>query len=384
MQLKSNLKHLMSINSIDWFNGLKRVIGFMPDYYLGKGKSSSLVNITWELTHKCNHNCLMCHYGIADLKRKDTQELDFKDVDRVIAQAADLKASFFLTGGEPFLRSDIMDIIKAIKKRGLKCGINTNGTVLDKSKIQYLVDIKLDYIIFSILGSEDIHDKLTGMPGAYKEMVKNLKLFCAMRRKTKIFLNQAITRENLGTLSHMVMLAKEAGVDGIRYQHLSYLTPEDIKNFSSINRKVPKSYELELSCKEYDKYVFPADQAHLEIKETVELAKKNKVNVIFKPVLDQQGIDNWYGGGFSSTKKCIYPWVTLRISPDGDVFCCPIVLLKIGNVKDENIKELLNNERVRLFRNLLKKEKGQFSVCARCCKLYLSPFGRIGKGKNSV
>lgn len=379
MQIKCNLGHLLLLNSIDWRNGLKRIITFLPDYYFGRGKSSSLVNITMELTHRCNHACMMCHYGVVGSVRKDTQEMDFKTIENVILQAKQLRAGFFLTGGEPFLRQDIMQIIKSIKDKGLKCGINTNGTLLDEEKILSMIDMNLDYIIFSVLGTEEIHDEISGVSGSFKKMLNNLKLFSEKRRNTKILLNQVITRKNLEVLHKTVLLAKDTAVDGVRFQHLSYLSSNDISKFEKVKQRIPQEYKLELSWKQYESYCFPNDIAAQEMDKISLLAKKNNVNVIFKPILDEGGMANWYGDGFHSTKKCIYPWVSMRIAPDGDVFCCPIILMRIGNVKEDKVKELFNNDRFKFFRQLLKEENGQFPVCARCCKLYLSPFGKISK-----
>ena len=365
------------MNAVGNFNFLKHLVTFFPEFYFGNGQSSSLLNITLELTHRCNLDCIMCNYGGSKSSGKDNAgEINLETIKHIVRQGAEFRASFFLTGGEPFLRHDLIEIVKTIKDYKLKCGINTNGTMIDKKKILSLVDLNLDYIIFSILGPENVHDNLVDSPGAYKKMADNLKLFSNLRKGTKIFLNQVITRENLGFLKETVFLAKNTAIDGIRYQHLSYLTSEDIESFSAVRKKIPKDYETELSCKKYDHYDFPYKEAYREIKDTIRTARNNRVSVIFRPSLGQSGMKDWYADGLSSTKRCVYPWVAIRIAPNGDLFPCQVILLKIGNIKNSSIKELLNNQRFKLFRNLLKSEKGQFSICSRCCKLHMSPIGR--------
>ncbi|MFH1094417.1 MAG: radical SAM protein [Candidatus Omnitrophota bacterium] len=381
MHSVQRLKHLIQINSVEWLNLLRRLITFLPEFYLGNGHSSSLINIVLELTHKCNLQCSMCHYGITNNIRNNTKEMDLGAIKDIIVQGAELKTSFFLTGGEPFMRSDLIEIVKTIKKYRLKCGINTNGTILDKKKVNSLMDMNLDYIFFSVLGSESVHDELAEVKGAYKKMVETLSYCSKRRKKTKIFINQVITKENIGSLKETVFLAKNNAVDGVRFQHLSYLTPDDICRFSRIEEKIPEEYEFKLSGKEFKRYDFPSQEAAQQINAVTRFAKENKVELLFKPFLDKDGMEGWYGHGFNSTKKCVYPWLMIRIAPNGDVFACPILLMKMGNVLNDKINVLLNNERFRFFRRLLKQEKGQFPICARCCKLYMSPFGRIKRGR---
>lgn len=376
MSLKRNLCHLISLNSIDWYDFAKKLGAFFIDYHCAADYSRSLLNITMELTHNCNLKCSACFID-KSIARINSPELNLEEIRQIVASAAKMKASFFLTGGEPFLREDIIEIIKIIKGYKLKCGVNTNGVLLSENKINALIETGLSYIIFSVNGSEDVHDKMAGMSGAHNRAIDNLKNFAKHKSRTKIYINCLISEENINCLKDVLFLTKNIGIDGIRYQHLSFLTPNDIHDFLPIKQKFFQGDNLKLFYKEYQPFLFPKELLYEKTREVIELGKRNRVDVFFKPLLNQRGITNWYGESFRTTKKCFYPWYEMRIAPNGDVFSCPLMRIKMGNVLGSDIKQIFNDQKFKSFRARLKNENGYLPVCARCCKLYMSPIGRI-------
>ncbi len=76
--------------------------------------------------------------------------------------------------------------------------------------------------------------------------------------------------------------------------------------------------------------------------------------------------DPWNSFG---NKRCVSPWMTTEIQPNGDVATCrdhPDYV--VGNIKDEPILKIFNNAKYRKFRQRLQT-KGLFPVYARCCGL---------------
>lgn len=371
-----NSKRILNVTR-NYFNFFKGAITFLPEFFFGSGKNCEVLNITFEITHRCNLSCGICPYMNHNWTKESKEELDLKAIKNIVAQGAQIGTSFFVSGGEPFIRRDIMDILSVIKGNGLKCGVVTNGTLLNKDIIISLADMGLDQIIFSIHGSEEDHDRIVGSTGAYKKAAKNLRLFSKYKKNTKLFINRVISPATIASLTDAIYLAKDNNVDKLFYQHLSFLGHNEMKNFIQVKEKLmqdKEEIELLLNLKPLD---CPPELLYEKIQEVITVSKRNRVKAAFKPALDLNGIKSWYGNKFVSTKKCVYPWVAMRIGPNGDVYLCPNVLMKIGNVRRSQIKELINNDRARLFRKTLSQEKGMFSICARCCKLYISPFGKI-------
>ncbi len=108
------------------------------------------------LTDKCNLNCIYCNPQHTNIKLSSrSQLLDFDEIYRVV----DIFVNKFefdkirLTGGEPFARNDVIDLIRKLSeiklKRKFELTITTNGTLI-KGKIANLREAGLDRINFSL------------------------------------------------------------------------------------------------------------------------------------------------------------------------------------------------------------------------------------------
>ena len=87
-------------------------------------------SIAHELTMRCNLDCKHCYQK--DYKHHKLKEATLEDIRDFYKRMPNVPVK--LTGGEPFCREDIAEIIKAIGKRELS--ILTNGTLLDSSKLK--------------------------------------------------------------------------------------------------------------------------------------------------------------------------------------------------------------------------------------------------------
>ena len=64
----------------------------------------------------------------------------------------------FISGGEPLMRKDIVEIVKKSKKLAPVTILNTNSLLLTEDLLKKLIDVGLDYIQVSIDGTQKIHD----------------------------------------------------------------------------------------------------------------------------------------------------------------------------------------------------------------------------------
>jgi len=134
-----------------------RCPGF-PKNYLNKYNSEEicqLPDVPWEVMievePKCNFNCKFCFNNISfskesrNIKRFSTAYL--KKIINNIAKA-DIKIVRF-TGGEPFLRKDIFELIRYAKNKGLETRLNTNCSLINKKNIKKLKGI-IDNVLIPI------------------------------------------------------------------------------------------------------------------------------------------------------------------------------------------------------------------------------------------
>ncbi|HMK16190.1 MAG TPA: radical SAM protein, partial [Methanomicrobiales archaeon] len=79
------------------------------------------------VTQRCNLNCIYCH---AEGERSPAAELSLGDIREILRVAAKLgMRSVKFTGGEPLLREDILDIVRAVPA-GMESSMTTNGILL--------------------------------------------------------------------------------------------------------------------------------------------------------------------------------------------------------------------------------------------------------------
>lgn len=139
--------------------------------------SPHLLKIFLELTHQCNLHCQHCYTSSCRDVSADTQ-LSTEELKRLIDQAHSLGVWHFdLTGGEPFLRPDIYELLEYLDEKGMIVNIFTNLTLLNREKIQQLKHAPITQwnVSFDAYTSE-VHDRFRGVPGCQKVTIENIKL----------------------------------------------------------------------------------------------------------------------------------------------------------------------------------------------------------------
>ncbi len=130
-------------------------------------------NITFTITYNCNSRCIMC-----DIWRiKDHNGLTMEDIKNILDEYKNLR-SITLTGGELFLRDDIIELYKEIKKINNKCKIyiSTNGLLTDKI-LEFLKEIEylgFPYFLISIDGIKK-HNMIRGLNTSFDDTVRTIK-----------------------------------------------------------------------------------------------------------------------------------------------------------------------------------------------------------------
>ncbi|MFH0827643.1 MAG: SPASM domain-containing protein, partial [Candidatus Omnitrophota bacterium] len=71
----------------------------------------------------------------------------------------------------------------------------------------------------------------------------------------------------------------------------------------------------------------------------------------------------------AQNSRCLSPWLTAYVFPDGEVRPCLNFSYSFGNIKEEEFISTWNNARAARFRNTLKTNK-IFPACVRCTELY--------------
>jgi len=168
----------------------------------------------FSLTKRCNSRCLYC--GIWEAPKP--LEPSFDEISYVVEQLHALGVKeLVLSGGEPLLRSDIVEIVSTATRLGLKVNLLTNGVRLDHPLIDDLVNAGIHTITLSLDSlNPDVYYKLRGIP--FNAVGKALvALDTVDRSKTRVHLTCVVTMLNLDSLPDLVYYARDHKI-GILFQ----------------------------------------------------------------------------------------------------------------------------------------------------------------------
>src|SRR5215217_5110986 len=190
----------------------------------------------YEATMRCNLHCEFCYVGdLLNLEGEWRQELTLDALSKAFPEQKDFQIS--LTGGEIFMRKDIMSVLDLFREKGYAAGyLTTNGTIITDERAEALADLAakgfLKHISVSVDGPKDLHDVARGLKGTFERTTQGLKrLQDAARRKgapLRVSINTTVAHESLEALDQMVDVAEELGVDAIGLNHLMFSTPEEV------------------------------------------------------------------------------------------------------------------------------------------------------------
>lgn len=129
------------------------------------------IYLVFFVTDRCNAKCKHCLLG--KTVPVSHQELSIDEIEKVARSMGDLL--FLLpTGGQPFLRKDLAEIVKIFYKETnvRNVGIPTNGTVTERT-VEFVKEIMADCpeidlgIDVSLDGPREVHDDIRGVPGLF-------------------------------------------------------------------------------------------------------------------------------------------------------------------------------------------------------------------------
>lgn len=175
--------------------------------------------VVWNVTRRCNLHCAHCY--------SDSHDRDYPGeltTDEGLRLLEDLRAfgvpTVLLSGGEPLLRPDVLELARAARELGLRTVLSTNGTRIDRSAAREIADAGFSYVGISLDGVGALHDKLRGKRGAFDAAVEGIRAVkgAGMRAGVRFTLH-ALNRDQLGAVFE---LAERERVDRLCVYHLAY------------------------------------------------------------------------------------------------------------------------------------------------------------------
>ena len=288
-----------------------------------------------EVTTRCNQECIHCR-----LQETPTPfEMTADEIKAIIDQLTEMKVlALILTGGEPFLRKDILEIIRYADETGIQdISVITNGSLLTSQKVGQLNEIEhFKGLQISLDGaSPETNDNIRGRQ-SFETVVQALNI-CS-HAKFKKCIETVVMKPNLHELPEIIKLAINLGADmcgafrffpmgrGSQHQRALEVTPQELRKFFE------NFYNLKLKYK--DKIVM--------------LSEDPLITLIEGPM---------------EPRNCGASWYFCAISAEGHVKPCIALPISAGNIKETPLKVIWRE--AELFQKLrdLRNLKGK---CGRC------------------
>jgi radical SAM protein with 4Fe4S-binding SPASM domain len=199
-----------------------------------------------EITARCNNNCRHCYINLpANDHTASGQELTREDIAHIADQAIELGAMWcVLTGGEPLLRDDFIDIYLMLKRKGLLVSIFTNATLIRAEHVAIFKKYPPRNIEVTVYGaSQKSYERVTRSPGSFASFMHGLERL--IDADVPVRLKAMALRSNYEDMETIANFARSRTQDYYRFDpqlHLRYdgderrneeiklerLTPEEI------------------------------------------------------------------------------------------------------------------------------------------------------------
>ncbi|MBI4188515.1 MAG: radical SAM protein, partial [Chloroflexi bacterium] len=168
-----------------------------------------LQHVAWEITRSCNLYCAHCRASAH--KGSYEGELTTEECFRVIDEILEVgRPMLILTGGEPLLRPDVLQIAQYGADKGLRVVMGTNGTLVTAEMADRLKAIPVACVGVSLdFPTAERHDGFRCMVGAFDVAMSGIDN--ARRAGIDIQINSTISKMNVAYLGELVSLSLQAG-----------------------------------------------------------------------------------------------------------------------------------------------------------------------------
>jgi SynChlorMet cassette radical SAM/SPASM protein ScmF len=182
-------------------------------------KRYELTNLYLYPTLRCNLRCSHCYIASYDDERGDrlAQEVDVDTLVNVAERAKPLGLKFAkISGGEPFVRSDTLELCERLKDLDLSLCVESNGTLITEEIAKGLAKIKVGQVSVSIDGATpETHDHRRGREGSWHDAIRGAKRLIAEGINTQII--ASLDRANLPEWQEIARLTEKIGARSCKF-----------------------------------------------------------------------------------------------------------------------------------------------------------------------
>lgn len=292
--------------------------------------------VVWNSTKKCNLDCIHCG-SHANRQR----ELNTEEVKMILDQLASFGVRHFqITGGEPLLREDFIEVLNYAGTKGVSTSFASNGYYINEDRAKLISKAKVTLGQISIDGTKDIHNSIRKNPESFDRAINAIKYLKAYS-SCKIGVATTVMPQNINSL---VRLKGELIALNINFWNIGTVMPVG---------KAKDNPPLFLSKEQYD-YLM-----------RFVVASKKAINVEIGENFPYLG--KWDKVIRRTPKICPIGIFSCCIGVDGHIRGCPdqpdTDAYREGNIQTETLQEIWEKSFKRYRnRDILREDKN----CSAC------------------
>lgn len=293
-------------------------------------------HLVWIATNSCNARCVHCS---TEATKRLPDELSTNEVKKMFRDLSGIGIfDIAISGGEPFVRGDMIEIIEYMTSLGFKVGIGSNGSTVTKRITDSLKRLKVSRLQISIDGTEEIHDLSRRWNGLFKKS-KQAILF-GIESGLNVHVCMTLHKLNYSDMEEVIAMCADWGV---RRFNLSRFIPTGRGDSA-----------LDLDKELWHKLMIRYEDIKADYLGRIEMTTHLSQSILFNPELNHY--PGFIGCQAGIGQGCI--------GPTGDVSPCVMLPVKVGNIREQSFEDIWRDSS--LINNLKSRNrlKGRCGICS--------------------
>jgi len=297
-----------------------------------------------EVVYSCLLKCKMCHMWKNPRPPNELSIQAWKQFITSLKKFAGVDISINITGGEPLLKGNIIDLIQFIAKQGFNdVSMSTNGFLINKDTAADLADSGLRMVALSLESlDKDVHDYLRGIKGAQARTMEALRYFNDYRGSLKkLGIQTIIMGPNLDGILELVNWANDNNISVY---------------FMAITKPLCLPLGRDWQLKSDYSFLWPKHKVKLNnILDRLIKLKKERID-IGNSVAQLEAFKSYFDNPHNfirQQEQCKMGDGMIKVGSTGEVLLCS-EKGTIGNIRNNKIDEVFFSEKAKHIREQIK------------------------------
>lgn len=294
----------------------------------------------WDVNNECNLNCIHCRVA----EKNDKEKLSLNEAKKLIAELWYNGVNMLnLSGGEPFLRKDIFEILDYTRKFQ-DVVITTNGTLLNEEKCRKLSEYPNIKLSISLDGLEKTHDNFRRKKGTFKRVIGLLPIL--KKYNIKYAIKYTLSKETVDDVIDVLKLVASKGTKEFNTRRVivtgnarEKMLLENKEYEKTVRNIIKECRKLNVNFKTGDPLLIPV------------------FSEIFGIDLKNEDLTKIYAGCQAGDEN-------IYIDYKGNIGACSYIPKFADNIKEKPLDDILQNNKLFIdLRDYRNKLKGKCEKC---------------------